>query len=169
MTLLVTGFGPFPGVPDNPTAELARRADALPGVVGRVLDTQWKLAWPQLRAALEEIRPDALLMFGVAVQRDEIQYERRARNWCGGRPDEAGACLPAGPLIEGAPDALATRLPLDCAASDDAGDYLCNALFFHALHLTDLPCGFVHIPPDGLEAALALLAHPIGSSGDSLG
>lgn len=161
--LLITGFGPFPGVADNPSGRLALSLDgtSAAGVAlfGRVLDTHWLLAWPQLQAAVATLAPDAVVMLGVA-ERGAVQVERVAFNEAAPSLDCAGALPPDAILVPGAPASLPTRLPwadLGAATSDDAGRYLCNAIFYRALHGLSLPCGFVHMPPDGTTDARALI------------
>lgn len=164
-TMLITGFGPFPRVDHNPSGLLARLLDGqeVAGVrfVGLQIDTSWTRAWPALSAAAERLEPDALVMLGVA-NRDTVEVEIVAHNHCGPIADCDGALPEVGPLIADAPDAIETSLPwqaLDSALSADAGRYLCNAVFYRAMHhLTEIPWrGFVHMPHDGAPEAHALI------------
>ncbi len=173
--VLVTGFGPFPGVDENPTAWLARGLDGatLAGrrVAGRALPTAWAEAWPTLRAAVAAVEPRALIMLGVATGRARIEVERVARNRCAARVDHAG-CGPDGDaVVLGGPATLPTRLPwrdlvgADVGVSDDAGDYLCNLVFYRALHDLALPLvGFVHVPPAPDEAAVWRLVERVAAA-----
>lgn len=169
--VLVTGFGPFPGVADNPSGRFAREIDGavIDGVpiVGRVVPVEWRRAWPTIREAVEQVKPMALLMYGVATQRARVEIERVARNVSGPRLDAIGE-LPADPwVIADAPSTLATRLPWSALTgprvglSDDAGDYLCNAVMYASVHrLGDRVrcCGFVHLPAHETEGTYAVLA-----------
>lgn len=164
-TLLITGFGPFPTVADNPSGTLAQALDGqiVDGVriIGRQLDTSWVRAWPALADLARDTRPDALVMLGVA-RRGRVEVERIAHNACLMTADCDGG-LPTAPLLErGAPAILYSSLPwaeLGIATSVDAGRYLCNALFYRAMHhLTAIPWrGFVHMPLDGTVEARALI------------
>ncbi|KQQ13592.1 peptidase C15 [Methylobacterium sp. Leaf123] len=162
--LLITGFGPFPTVPDNPSARLARRLAAFPHlrrVLGHtpdclVLDTRYDALHTQLAPALAR-GPSAVLMIGVAARRPRVCVETRAVNRVSRLfPDASGAvgCFlafdPDGPAQR--PSAAATqvrvalrRVGLDAAASRDAGRYLCNASYYRAL-ATGRPVVFLHIP-----------------------
>ena len=67
-TLLLTFFGPFPGVPVNPTVALAAGVQRLLAqmrpdlrVVARELPVSYNGSSAALRAALQEVRPDALI------------------------------------------------------------------------------------------------------------
>lgn len=176
LRVLVTGFGPFGPHARNPSGALAEGVDGegvqgegVQGAVlmGRVLPVEWRRAWPMLRAAVDETRPDALLMTGVAPTPD-IRLEVLAKNFCDAREDVVGACPSVGPLgalRPGGAAALQTTLPveamlraLDQSApaggvparlSGDAGGYLCNQVFYEAacdLHTVRWR-GFVHLPP----------------------
>ncbi len=168
--ILVTGFGPFPGVADNPSGRFARSVDgervAGRPVIGRVLPVEWGSAWPALVEAVEAHAPVALLMYGVAVNRQQVEVERIARNRAGPRADAAGA-LPASPqIVVDGPETLPTTLPWSdligphVGTSDDAGDYLCNYVMFMSVHAlcNRVPyCGFIHLPDRETPGARAVL------------
>src|SRR6185503_17433013 len=72
-TVLITGFGPFPGVPVNATMQLvpelaraAARQFAGVRIATEVLATEWAAAPQRLDALLAEIEPDLVLHFGVS-------------------------------------------------------------------------------------------------------
>lgn len=168
MRLLVTGFGPFPGIPKNPSATLARRLAQHRGLqrAGIAVDvalipTEYAAAERLLPEVLARVLPDAILMFGVAGRRRHLSIEERAVNRVSIlHPDAAGVTpsrltlntgdaavlrgrAPMGRLVVAAAQAgVASRL------SRDAGTYLCNAAYFRTLARTDtsMPCVFVHIP-----------------------
>jgi pyroglutamyl-peptidase len=171
--LLVTGFGPFPGMPDNPSQAIVHRVAArgLPGVSARVLPTEWAVCdW-----LAEAARPaTTVLMFGVAGRAERIRYERVSRPRAVARHDAAGRLPDRAPprsrrttVDVAALVRQARRNGFPVALSDDAGAYICNASYGAAL--SAVPHGlFVHVPQarpsgalslDGLEAhALWLIA-----------
>ena len=72
-TILVTGFGPFPGAPFNPTgplverlARLRRLALANEKFVLHIFPTSYAAVDRDLPKLIARHRPDALLMFGLA-------------------------------------------------------------------------------------------------------
>ena len=162
--LLITGFGPFPRVPDNPSGRLARRLAALPRlrrILGGVpdclvLDTRYGALDTQLAPALAA-RPEAVLMIGVAASRARVCVETRAVNRVSRLfPDASGAVArrlaldPGAPALRRSPSAAAVRAALlraglPTAASRDAGRYLCNAAYFRVL-AQGCPAVFLHIP-----------------------
>ena len=168
--ILLTGFGPFPGVPTNPSAWLAETlAEGLPApdlhgrIHVRIFPTEWQAA--ALVADLcETLQPHVMIHFGVSEHAKTFRIEHSAHNRTAPRAD-AGGALPASPLIlgEGAgrldtafpAAALARHLQTNGVAavtSHSAGHYLCNFLYYHsldwALRQSAPPLVlFVHVPP----------------------
>lgn len=169
ITILITGFGPFPGAPINPTVSLVARLAKLrrPSLrdvrlVGHVFPTRYAAVDRDLPRLLAQYRPDALLMFGVAARRRHLSIETRARNALALLPD-ASSISPARSMIEGG--CAARRLPtparhllsvarsggVAAALSHDAGKYLCNYLCWRAAEAAargPAPrlAAFVHVP-----------------------
>ncbi|WP_043539733.1 hypothetical protein [Salinarimonas rosea] len=166
--LLITGFGPFPGVPRNPTEGLARRLAADPrwrrrGIVAEalVLPTTWRAVDEILLPHVRESRPDAVLMLGVAARRRRVTIEVRALNRVGRLlPDAAGglpmrlAYRPGEPFVRRARIAIGPLLAAMNAAapgttrlSRNAGRYLCNGASYAALAEPGPEAlVFVHVP-----------------------
>lgn len=166
-SLLVTGFGAFPGAPRNPTAaiieELRRREGrfARLGVALRceVMPVQFAGLGDRLDALVRRHRPDAILHLGVAGRRRRICIETRAVNRAGPlHPDASGRC-PEPILIPRGKAALRATYPasrilaelrrhgFDAEASIDTGDYVCNATLYRSLDRADVPeVGFIHVP-----------------------
>ncbi len=178
-TIVVTGFGPFPGVPVNATMRLVPElaqvaASAFPDVriVTEVLATEWLSAPQRLDRLLAEIAPDIVLHFGVSSRARGFEIETRARNYCQPSPDASGLLPPAPSLREGGAEAMAASLPVQhlvarlrrrgiaAFVSRDAGAYLCNALLYHSLccagQAQGRRVGFIHMP--------ASLARPGGAN-----
>jgi pyroglutamyl-peptidase len=161
--LLVTGFGPFPSMPRNPSAAQARAVAASPrwriqGVEARclILTTAYATLPRELDPALAE-KPDAVLMIGVAGRSNRIRVEWRATNRRSTLfPDVAGERAER-PQTRKPRPVLRTPLParkallvlrrhrMPARLSRDAGRYLCNASYFRALE-AGLPVLFIHIP-----------------------
>lgn len=162
--LLITGFGPFPGMPLNPSAALARRVGALcrlraPAMPVRVLvlRTAYEALPRMLGPALDD-RPVAVLMIGVAGRSRRVRVEDCARARASrlhpdasGRtqmPERGGAGEPLILRSRSVAPALAClkRHGVPTRRSHDAGRYLCNAAYRQAL--AENPAAlFVHIPP----------------------
>jgi pyroglutamyl-peptidase len=171
ITILFTGFGPFPGAPFNPTGplveELARRRHASFANVRRfshVFPTSYAAIDRELPALLARVRPDVVLMFGLAARSRSVRIETRARNVItrqvadvvGRRP--AAATIAAGAVATRALPVPARRLlaaartaGVPAVLSRDAGSYLCNYLCWRASEAAAQArsprlVAFVHVP-----------------------
>lgn len=164
MRVLVTGFGPFGRVEDNPSARLATAAATRTGAEALVLPTSFARAPAALRDAARR-GFDAMLLLGVAETESELRVETCGHNVVAARIADVDGAQPSGALVPGAAEVLPvtlspTRLLAALAApahlSDTAGAYVCNALLFHALHERLAPAiGFLHVPPDERTFAAA--------------
>jgi pyroglutamyl-peptidase len=170
LKILITGFGPFPGAPLNPTQPLVARllnlrrpAFAEIVRVAHIFPVTYAAVDRELPELLAEHRPDALLMFGLAARTPFIRIESRARNavsmlW----PDADHAPVRRAAIVPGA-DAqsfgphtarllhAAGATGVDVRPSRDAGRYLCNYLSWRGIEATRQPGGpalaaFVHVP-----------------------
>ncbi|WP_309086084.1 hypothetical protein [Chelativorans sp.] len=145
--MLVTGFGPFPGAPENPTEALIGALAASPGF-SRDADMRFEVlpveyqAVPGHLAGLSGFAPDIAIHFGLSTRAGGFTLERVARNEIRGeKPDNKGELRSGGQICGGAGDQPST-LPLPAIYealsakglpvrySDDAGGYLCNYLFY---------------------------------------
>jgi pyroglutamyl-peptidase len=164
MRVLITGFGPFPGAPFNPSAALAkalarRRRPALAGIerATHVFATTYASVDRDLPKLFAQ-KPDIVLMFGVAGRRRRLCIETRARNAVSLLfPDASGYRPRHGVIKLRGPAALTGNAPFARLAgaagtrlSRDAGRYLCNYVYWRALEElrgTRPLVQFVHIPP----------------------
>jgi pyroglutamyl-peptidase len=166
LTVLVTGFGPFPGAQRNPTGVLVakllrRRRPALADValIGHVFPTSYAAVDRELPELLTRYAPDAVLMFGLAARRRDLSIETRARNTVSALfPDAARssgcpttivaggpAALPFGPHARHLVSAARSRGAF-AYLSRDAGRYVCNYLCWRALERGPEITAFVHVP-----------------------
>ncbi|MDI4658728.1 peptidase C15 [Xanthobacter autotrophicus] len=177
LRILVTAFGPFPGMPVNPAQRAAMdllrvRRPALSGVeiALEILPTRWD-ELPRLDALMTRRPFDAVLLLGVAARRRRVCLETRAVNAARTVPDAAGRHPPGRRLMTNEAEAFSTTAPalpwvatlrragIAACASRDAGRYLCNAAYFHALAAAHgWPRGAGAVPP-------ILFVHLPGRSG----
>jgi pyroglutamyl-peptidase len=170
LRILITGFGPFPGAPFNPTQPLVARLLRLrrPAfndveLSGHVFPVTYQAVDRELPELLAKYRPQGLLMFGLASRTAHVRIETRARNAVTTRWPDADQTRPRKGSIAGGADArmfgphtakllrAADNTGIDARASRDAGSYLCNYLSWRALEATYRDTGprltaFVHIP-----------------------
>ena len=165
-TILITGFGPFPGAPYNPTMKLVRalarlRRPALADttIATHIFTTSYAAVDRDLPALIAQHRPDALLMFGLHGRAKAIRIETRARNALALLPDASGKVLRHGVIAPGSPAARRMPMPaqrllaasretgMPAVLSRDAGRYLCNYLCWRSAESSVRLAAFVHVPP----------------------
>ncbi len=169
-SLLLTGFGPFPGIPENPSMALVETlAETFAGTPGltlrtHILSTEWDYVHHQAAALLDDTRPDIVVHFGLCRGANGFRIERSAYNQASNLEDAANT-LPRSPaILAGATPRLDTQLSTTDLAralrqagiaalpSLSAGRYLCNTLYYLSLDWAarQRPAPlvlFVHIPP----------------------
>ncbi|MEO9775493.1 peptidase C15 [Roseibium sp.] len=164
-TVLVTGFSPFPGAPLNPTERLMHRlakrlGDHQCGVrfMFEVLPTTWAGRNEVTARLRREVRPDAIVHFGVDGSRRTLNIETRAVNQAVRvRPDATGQAPLRPELDPSAERARTATLPAEALRraaagsgvpvrlSRNAGTYLCNATLWDSIG-SGIPSIFVHVP-----------------------
>jgi pyroglutamyl-peptidase len=185
--ILVTGFEPFAGLSENPSADIAASLDGkeIGGrrVVGRLLPVDFARHRAALAALLQEFSPALYVGFGLASGEDMIRIERFGVNLADfDIPDNAGARLVGRPIEPDGPAARAASLPcaeiraallesgIPARLSNSAGSYLCNATLYTALGLCgdEQRCGFIHLPYASEQVAELLREGKGPLNGESL-
>lgn len=187
--LLLTAFGPFPNVPYNPSKSLALQLAQLTipspqplQLYPLTLPTSYHCHIPFLNA-LQHLQPHAILSLGVRKSTPCLQLEQIAKNWQHSPlPDAHNYTRYHQPILHHAPKTYHSTLPtqklyqtcqqlqIPIQLSQNAGTYVCNHLFFYALHTlqntqSPTPMGFLHIPlytnPQQLLLHTSLLLHTL--------
>jgi pyroglutamyl-peptidase len=175
-TILVTGFGPFPGAPFNPTGPLAERLARRPTLAGvklvaHIFPTSYAAVDRDLPKLIAKHKPDALLMFGLDMKRPVLRIETQARNALSRLADVDGTARDANAIAPGRPATLALPTPsrrllavarkmkVPALISRNAGDYLCNYLSWRAVEASRRLGGprvaaFIHVPKGATVAKL---------------
>ena len=156
-----TGFGPFEGVPENPSSIIVSQLANV-----HVLDLELEVSTVAvdeavhkyvriLKEAKHEVKP-IVLHFGVATGATIIRLEQLAKNIADFRiPDVQGSRLVDTKILPSCPDIIETTvdlktipLPHQVTISKDAGEYLCNYLYFKSMvSLTGIAdVLFIHVP-----------------------
>ncbi len=170
-SILITGFGAFPGARFNPTAPLVQKlarlrrpAFAEMRLASHVFPTSYAAVDRDLPKQIARHRPDAILMFGFAPRARHVRIETQARNAVAAAADAAGFAPRTHAIAAGKPSRMTTEAPfarllaaarsqeLPAALSRDAGRYLCNYLYWRAVEAAAKPPGpklvaFIHVPP----------------------
>ena len=178
-TVLVTGFGPYGNTPTNPAEAVAEKlgGTTLDGaqVVGRVVPCVFFEAIKATVAAIEEVRPEIVVMMGEFGGRAMLSVERIAQNLNDasryGLADNEGKAPVDEPIVPGGPAARYATLPIRAMVkamraagfpadiSDAPGTLVCNHLMYGVLqHIAEreLPirAGWIHLPALPSVAAL---------------
>ncbi len=190
--LLLTGFEPFGGFAQNPSWDalefayargMFKEPDLPAGVRVEIcrIPVVFNSAFDVLKQALDIHRPLACISFGVHGgmgdrEQDVLYLESTARNRDGStKADNAGRIRPEQSIVAEGSQTIAATLPLQkirqrliaggfrTEISDDAGNYLCNHLFYRGAHALGgrIPYGFVHVPPVGESISLQRLAQAV--------
>jgi len=159
-----TGFQPFLEHTFNPSWDAATAAAEVFASRAYELEVTFEAA---KRDAAWLVQPGrCVVMFGLAAKSQDIRFERFAHNLRGTAPLEEGplddvedmlreTSLDIGSLAKAwDEEAIEHGLPR-AAISRDAGNYVCNAIYWHALGACegDAQALFIHIPPVTPETA----------------
>jgi len=169
--LLLTGFGPFPGAAENPSAWLvealaARHCSHRLGchLHAEVLPTEWAEVATHGPILAHQHQPRLILHLGLNQRAKGLRIERSARNLIDLREDARGVVPKTSTILDRGLSKLDTGVPtsrlakhlrtqgLPAIASRSAGTYLCNYLYYLSLDWArrqEAPCDicFVHLPP----------------------
>lgn len=166
--ILVTGFGPFDGLPTNPSQQLCLTLEESIhncSVDKLILPVSFKSAGKNLIERLKSQDYRAVFLLGLAYPRSEVTLEKLAINWMDSEIGDNDGFLPEAKKIDAnAPDAYFSSMDLRPLVeqpfpdtpppkiSYTAGTYVCNALYFNALHWikksgAPTQCLFIHVPP----------------------
>lgn len=161
MRILITGFEPFRGSDTNITQEIISQLPAQIGnreIVTICLPVSFQRAPVALQQAMAQHQPDMILLLGQCPASESIRLERFAMNMMdaknpdndGYTPSEETIYLKA-PLAYHSPINIKTIVhhlqekELPAVVSNSAGLYVCNRVYYEALHLQRKAL-FVHIP-----------------------
>jgi pyrrolidone-carboxylate peptidase len=174
LRVVVTGYGTFMGITDNPSANMAQKL-AERGVRGAIVEYRrldvTTQAVDTFIAEMKKNPPDVILSMGVT--HGQAQVEERPENYVGANLDGNNQMITARKIREGGPPELSTDLPvetIDWALSGFGGDrriftsrsdanyqpdrsaYLCNYLGYSLAaefkQSDATTAGFIHITPD---------------------
>jgi pyroglutamyl-peptidase len=192
LRILVTGFGPFPGAPFNPTMPLVDRLTelrrpALDGatLTGHIFHVTYQTVDRELPELITRLRPQALLMFGLASRTSYLRIETRARNAVSTHLPDADGNRAGKSSIVHAADArpfgphttsllrAARATGIDARLSRDAGTYLCNYLSWRAIEATRRTGGpalasFIHVPLLAREGTSGITLEKLVEAGEAI-
>ena len=169
MRVLISGFEPFGGRDNNPSALLVdalnNRDIEIPAelVVDQVLlPVTFEKSFEVLQEKISAFNPDMVICFGLAAKRETIELENIAVNKIHADIKDNNGEAPQDQLINpDGPETYLSTLPIQGIAgalqkeglpvkvSNDAGNFVCNYLFYRLMETnqdTERLCGFIHVP-----------------------
>lgn len=170
LKLTVTGFGPFPGFEQNPSAQIVKHlSNRRPEgscfkIFTHVFPVEYQGAYHRVLTAIQQSNPDILILLGVLSGNSEVRLEKVARNLnTSSKPDNLGICQTERTIVPGGPEQFDSTLPLEhfvvelqqiglpAVQSLSATGYLCNnhyylSKFIQKEHEFNYECLFVHVP-----------------------
>ena len=175
MRILITAFEPFGGATTNITQKII---SLLPAQVGNkeIFTTCLPVSFQRAHIILQELiaqyQPDMFLLLGQCPEGEYIRLERFAMNMMDSqKADNDGYCPSEKVIYSNAP--LAYRTPINIktivqhlqeeklpvVVSNSAGLYVCNRVYYEALHLQQNAL-FVHIPKNFDINTAAVVINP---------
>ncbi|MEK6250221.1 MAG: pyroglutamyl-peptidase I [Planctomycetales bacterium] len=178
-TVLLTGFEAYGHTPINPAESVTKALDGAQlnesRVIGLIVPNVFFESIEVVRAAIEECRPDIVIMMGEYGGRAMITVERLAQNFNDSTryqlADNRGRSLQGQLTDPEGPVAYRSTLPLRAMVkamraagvpadiSDAPGTFCCNHLMYGVLHHIamnglEIRAGWIHLPHLPVVAAL---------------
>jgi pyroglutamyl-peptidase len=182
LRVVVTGFGPFGDVVDNPSARMAEKV-AEHGAPGAVVECRILAvttgAVDDFMREMKESKPDVVLSMGKG---SHTQIEASPSNRLAKGTDGAGQEIQSRPVVPGGPKSLRTDLPpagallkggaqiaISNKETRDTSGYLCNYLGYSLAYTFGdkadpekrTTAGFVHMEATAPEETMQKLAESV--------
>jgi pyroglutamyl-peptidase len=185
LRILITGFGPFGNVVNNPSARIVsrfrREAVSRAEVITRIFPVSYKEVDRKLPQLLTTYEFDVVLVLGIAGGERSIRLERLGKNRDTARAQDVNRTVRRGrAILRNGSRQLETPVAVSiikqmlrstgirCRISNDAGGFLCNHAYYLALdtiarHNLKATCMFIHVPPDrfAIKGIRAIEAMPL--------
>ena len=170
-TILLTGFEAFGNTPINPAESVTKALDGTrfsdSKIVGRVVPNVFFECIDVVRASIEELQPEVVIMMGEYGGRATITVERISQNLNDSTryqlSDNRGHSLQDEPTVPDGPVAYLSTLPIRAMVramreagvpsdiSDAPGTFCCNHLMYGILHYIStsnlkIRAGWIHLP-----------------------
>ena len=163
--LLISGFPPFGDHQENPSsimADMISSSTENNHIFSCIVDCNWRLAFPQLKAAVEQYKPDLIISLGLSAAAEKITIETVFYNENNLElRDNAGDFAESARIREDGPESYhctfsdelydQLKAEMDLNRSTDAGRYLCNNLAYQTkyyLKQSEISSRsiFIHLP-----------------------
>ena len=160
MKILVTAFEPFGTIKTNSSLEVVNKIISKHELKKVILPVKLNTSYEILQQEIMKFNPEIIILCGQAASRKVISIETTARNLITKKVSlEDEVDLNNSSIIENnttsyyskflVEEALSRLVSLNIPAelSADAGEYICNALYFKTMHYhQNIPSVFIHFP-----------------------
>jgi len=155
--ILLTGFEPFGEYEQNPTMEIVRNIKERTHLKKTILPVDFEATKVALEAILKEVQPDYVVSLGLNAKIGWLALEQFALNtgydylhhqWQSNLVENGAAAYQTHFDINYWKKQL-NKLGCPTLISNHAGTYLCNFVYYHALHYRQAKRGdalFIHLP-----------------------
>lgn len=160
MKILITAFEQFGKISNNSSLEVVKNLTTDHEIYKVILPVKLNSSYQILNKKIEEINPEVIILCGQAASRKVISIETTAKNIITKKvsvDDEVDVNNSV--IIENASDFYCSKFPTNEALSrlisleipvelsSNAGEYICNSLYFKTLHYhPNIPSVFIHFP-----------------------
>lgn len=160
MKILVSAFEPFMNINTNSSYEIVKKINSQHELLKVYLPVHLTNSFKILQEKISEFNPDIIILCGQAASRNKISIETKAINLIGKSisntdgittensqiiPNANNAYYSSFPTVEALSSLLYEDIPVEL--SNDAGTYICNSLFYQAMHFyPNIESVFIHFP-----------------------
>ena len=160
MKILITAFEQFGKISNNSSLEVVKNLTSNYEIHKVILPVKLHSSYQILKEEIKNFNPEAIILCGQAASRKVISIETTAKNIITKKvSDDDEVDVNNSVIIENASDFYYSKFPTNEALSrlisleipvelsSNAGEYICNSLYFKTLHYhPNIPSVFIHFP-----------------------
>lgn len=160
MKILLTAFEQFGKISNNSSLEVVKNLTSNYEIHKVILPVKLHSSYQILKEEIKNFNPEVVILCGQAANRKVISIETTAKNIITKKvSDDDEVDVNNSVIIENASSCYYSKFPTEKAfrrlaslgipaeLSSDAGEYICNSLYFKTLHYhPNIPSVFIHFP-----------------------
>ena len=161
MKILITAFEPFENINTNSSLEVLKNIKIKNDNITKIiLPVKLNTSFNILKEEIKKFNPDIIILTGQASKRNKISIEKIAKNKISKKTSiEDEVDLNNQIIIDNNISFLYSKFPVEEAfnklsklnipveISEDAGEYICNSLYFKTMNYYPyIPSVFIHFP-----------------------
>ncbi len=160
MKILLTAFEQFGKISNNSSLEVVKNLTSDYEIHKVILPVKLHSSYQILNEEIKNFNPEVVILCGQAASRKVISIETTAKNIITKKvSDDDEVDVNNNIIIDNASSCYYSKFPTEKALvrlisleipvelSSDAGEYICNSLYFKTLHYhPNIPSVFIHFP-----------------------